>query len=90
MHSPGAGTSERLFTFRAKQPVTERLQGIKRPLVTGITNGRGKMTQHRHYMAEIGDCQMDYCPVCGSIDIIAGRCQHCGSPAEQEENHEEC
>ncbi len=32
---------------------------------------------------------MSYCPVCGSIDIIAGRCQHCGSPAEQEENHEE-
>jgi hypothetical protein len=32
-----------------------------------------------------------HCPICGSIDIVAGRCQHCGSPAEieieiQEEN----
>lgn len=21
----------------------------------------------------------DRCPVCGSIDIVAGHCQHCGS-----------
>lgn len=26
---------------------------------------------------------ISYCPVCGSIDIIAGRCPHCGSPAEK-------
>lgn len=32
---------------------------------------------------------MNYCPVCGSIDIVAGHCQHCGSPAEKEENREE-
>lgn len=25
-----------------------------------------------------------HCPICGSIDIVAGRCQHCGSPAEIE------
>lgn len=23
----------------------------------------------------------EHCPICGSIDIIAGRCQHCGSEA---------
>lgn len=28
---------------------------------------------------------LDYCPVCGSIDIIAGHCQHCGSPAQKED-----
>ncbi|NLG92542.1 MAG: hypothetical protein GX485_03100 [Clostridiales bacterium] len=24
----------------------------------------------------------EYCPVCGSIDISAGRCLHCGSAAK--------
>lgn len=27
----------------------------------------------------------EYCPVCGSIDISAGRCQHCGSPATEKQ-----
>lgn len=26
----------------------------------------------------------DYCPVCGSIDIIAGYCKHCGSESVSE------
>lgn len=34
-----------------------------------------------------------YCPACGSIDIIAGRCQHCGAAAENQtggNNYEKC
>lgn len=26
----------------------------------------------------------DYCPVCSSIDIVAGYCQHCGSESVSE------
>lgn len=25
---------------------------------------------------------MNFCSVCGSIDIVAGHCQHCGNEAE--------
>lgn len=27
-----------------------------------------------------------YCPICGSIDIVAGRCLHCGSEAQERRN----
>lgn len=30
----------------------------------------------------------EHCPICGSLDVIAGHCQHCGSPAKKGEKHE--